>query len=142
VSTTAVTSVVVPRPTGVLDGDVLIAHITADGAPSIGAAPAGWSTVISPLAVGSSARVFAYYRVVVQAAAELSSYTWRLSTAVKWNAGITVFHGVDGTNPFDTVARTRVNTSSSRSVVVSGVTTSTPGAMLVGGVGPNSPPSR
>ncbi|TFV68758.1 PKD domain-containing protein, partial [Blastococcus sp. CT_GayMR19] len=136
--TTAGTSVVVPKPAGVVDGDILIAQITADGAPSVSAAPAGWSTVVSPLAVGNSARVFAYYRVIPTASAEPASYTWRLSSSVRWNAVMTDFHGVDTTTPFDTVARTRVNTSNSNTVAVPGVTTTTAGAMLVGGVGPNS----
>jgi hypothetical protein len=138
-STSATTTVALSRPAGLVDGDVLIAQITADGAPSITGTPTGWSPVISPLAVGSSARVFAYYRVVPGAAAEPASYTWRLSTSVRWNGGMTAFHGVDRTTPFDSVAHTRVNTSTSTTVAVSGVTTTTAGALLVGGVGPNSP---
>jgi len=73
VGSTAGTSVVVPRPAGLVDGDVLIAQITADASPTVSAVPTGWSTVISPLAVGSSLRVFVYFKVVSSATSEPAS---------------------------------------------------------------------
>ncbi|WP_280658632.1 PKD domain-containing protein [Geodermatophilus sp. DF01_2] len=138
VSTTASATVTIPKPAGVVTGDVLIAQITTDGVPSISAAPAGWTTVIDPLSVSTGARVFVYSHVVADAAAEPTSYSWTLSAAKKWNGAMTGFHGVDPAAPFDTAASTRVNASSSRTLTVPGVTTTTPGAMLVGGAGPNS----
>jgi hypothetical protein len=135
-NTAAVTTVSVPKPGGVVAGDVLVAQITADDAPSISAAPAGWNTVISPLSVGTSARVFAYYKVA--GASEPASYEWGLTTAVKWNAVITNFHGVNTTTPFDTAASTKVNTTAASSISVPGVSTTTAGAVLVGGAGPNN----
>ncbi|MCV2492041.1 hypothetical protein OF117_22090, partial [Geodermatophilus sp. YIM 151500] len=87
--------------------------------------------------MGSSARLFVYYRVVAAAAAEPASYTWTLGTAVKWNAAVTAFSGVDNGTPFDTAASTAVQTGRVASLAVPGVTTVTPGALLVGGVGPN-----
>jgi len=138
VSTANTTAVTIGKPAGVATGDVLIAQFTADGAPSVAAPPAGWSEVIAPLALSSAARVFVYYHVVADAAAEPASYTWQLSTARKWNAVMAAFRGVNTINPFDSAAATRVNGSTSRSVTVPGVTTTAPGAMLVGGVGIDS----
>jgi PKD repeat protein len=138
-STAAVTAVTVGKPAGVTNGDVLIAQITANANPSIASAPSGWSTVISPLSISTGARVFVYYHVVTNAAAEPASYTWQLSAAQKWNAVVSDFHGVNATTPFDTAASTRVDTTySATTVAVPGVTTATSGAMLVGGVGLDS----
>lgn len=137
-SSTAGSTVTIPKPAGVVTGDLLIAQITADGVPSMSAVPAGWTPVTSPLSVSTGARVFVYSHVVGDAAAEPASYTWRLSAAKKWNGAMTGFHGVDPTTPFDSAVSTKVNTSSSTTLSVPGVTTTTPGAVLVGGAGPNS----
>ena len=136
-SSAAVTAVSVERPAGVLDGDVLITQITTDNGPSVGAAPAGWSPVVSPLST-YGARVFVYFHVVAEAAAEPSSYSWQLSSAQKWNAVVGAFHGVDAAAPFDGEGSTSAVWTSRTTVPVPGVTTSTAGAMLVGGVGVNS----
>ncbi|WP_448641282.1 hypothetical protein [Geodermatophilus sp. URMC 63] len=138
-STAAVTDVTVGRPVGVVTGDVLVAEVNADKAPAMAGVPSGWQPVVAPLAVNGLATTFVYVHVVADAAAEPASYTWRLSTAQKWNAGITGFHGVDTATPFDTPATTAVDPSaSSTGLTVPGPTTVTPGAMVVGGVGPNS----
>ena len=139
VSTASTTAVTVPRPVGVSSGDVLIAQMTANGAPTI-TAPSGWAPVLSgPIAIHGNARVMAYYHVVDDVAGEPTSYTWQLSTAQKWNAGLTAFSGVDRSSPFDTVESVAVQkTYTVASLTVPGVTTVTPGAMLVGGIGLDS----
>ncbi|HEV7622995.1 MAG TPA: alkaline phosphatase family protein [Amnibacterium sp.] len=137
-ATSATTSVSLARPGGLLDGDVLIANINADANPTMSSVPAGWSAVTGALTDTTYARVFSYYHVVSSAAAEPSSYPFRLSVAEKWGGGITAFHGVNRTTPFDSVAATKVVTTSTTSIGVPSVTTSTPGAMLVGGIGVNS----
>ena len=53
--------------------------------------------------------VFAYYRVV--GSADPATYTWTLSTAVKWGGGATAYRGVDNTTPLDSAVATAVNTS-------------------------------
>jgi PKD repeat protein len=139
-SSAAATAVVLPRPAGVATGDVLVAQITADGAPAMSAVPAGWSPVLSaPLAIGTGARVFAYSHVVGDVAAEPSGYTWQLSAPFKWGAAVTAFSGVDTANPFDTVVSTRIEkTYGSTVLTVPGVVTATAGAVLVGGLGMDS----
>jgi chitodextrinase len=132
----AVTSVTIAKPAGVAAGDVLVAQITADANPSISTAPTGWSTAISPRSVGTSARLFAYYHVV--GSGDPSSYTWTLSTAVKWNAGIAAFRGVDTSTVWDSAAQGATNTTAASSLAVPAATTVTPGAVVVGGVALNS----
>jgi hypothetical protein len=127
-------------PTGVTDGDVLIAQITADNAPTV-SAPAGWSNALSSpyLGMGGGARVFVYHHVVGSAAAEPVSYTWQLSAAQKWNAGMANFHGVNASTPFDTAATTASDsTFTASTLTVPGVTTTTTGTLVVGGVGMDS----
>jgi len=95
--------------------------------------------VVAPINVKSRATVLAYYHVVSSAAAEPASYAWTLSSGVKWNAGVTDFHGVDTASPFDTPAVTAASTvSTSTKLTVPGVTTVTAGAMIIGGVGANN----
>ncbi|MBB3083226.1 PKD domain-containing protein [Geodermatophilus sabuli] len=134
------TGVTVPRPAGVAAGDVLVAQITANGAPSMAAVPAGWTSVLTaPVAVHSGARVFVYHHVVAGPAAEPTSWTWQLSTAQKWNAGMTAFAGVDNATPFESPASTAVQSGyTTPGLSVPGVTTSTAGAMVVGGIGLDS----
>ncbi|MCV2492035.1 hypothetical protein OF117_22060, partial [Geodermatophilus sp. YIM 151500] len=127
----------IPRPAAVAAGDLLVAQFTADDGPSVSAAPSGWSPVTGPLSINGRATVFAYYKVA--GAGEPTSYSFSLSTPVKWNAGMTVFSGVDPAAPFDTAASTASNLgANSATLTVPGVTTTTAGALLVGGVGMNS----
>jgi hypothetical protein len=137
VNTTVTTTVTIDRPAGVADGDVLIGQITADNNPDVTSAPAGWSTVLAPRSASTMARLFVYYHVVTDASTEPATYTWQLSSAQKWNAGLADFQGVDPTTPFDTAASgaTAFGTST---IAVPGVTTVTPGALVVGGIGVDS----
>jgi hypothetical protein len=137
-STAVTRTVPVPRPAGVVAGDVLIAQINADDAPGMGAVPAGWSPVVEPLSMGTNARLFVYHRVVTDVAVEPASYVWQLATAEKWNAVLTAFGGVDAANPFDTPAGTAVTAQAGSTLTVPGVSTVTAGALLVGGVGANN----
>jgi hypothetical protein len=101
-STAAATDVTVGRPAGVVTGDVLVAEVNADKAPTMAGVPPGWNPVVAPLGVNGLATTFVYAHVVTDAATEPASYTWRLSTAQRWNGGITAFRGVDPVTPFDT----------------------------------------
>jgi PKD repeat protein len=132
----AVTSVPIQVPSGVQAGDFLIAQITADNNPTA-TAPSGWTQVTSPVSAGTGARVFAFYHRV--AAGETTTPTFTLSSAQKYNAVMSAFRGVDATTPFDTAATTKVNTNTGvATLALPSVTTVTPGALLVGGVGANS----
>jgi PKD repeat protein len=136
-SATAVTDVTVPRPVGVRSGDVLVAQVTSDAAPDLTTVPSGWTSVLlKPLTIAGNARVFVYSHAVADASVEPTSYTWGLSAAEKWGAGITAFSGVDTASPFDSAASTAIDaTYTASSLTVPGVTTVTAGAALIGGVG-------
>ncbi|MBN3498321.1 discoidin domain-containing protein [Arthrobacter pascens] len=132
-ATTASTTVALTKPAGATAGDVLVASFTADKNPTV-AVPAGWTAIVNGLSISSGARVFAYYRVV--GSADPATYTWTLSTAVKWGAGVTAYRGVDTTTPLDSAVATAVSTTyRATSIAVPSVTTASNGAMLVGGLG-------
>jgi PKD repeat protein len=134
VSVDLVTAVTLPVPAGVLAGDVLVAQVTADNNPTMSTVPPGWTPVLAQLNVTTGARVFVYYRVVV--AGEPLSHTFTLSAPQRWGAVVGSFRGVDTVDPFDTAATTKTDlTYSARSLTLPEVVTTTPGAMLVGGVG-------
>ena len=109
---TATTTVSLPAPAGRAAGDVVVASFTADKNPTA-SVPAGWTAIVNGLSIASSstagARVFAYYRVV--GSSDPATYTWTLSTAVKWGGGITAYTGVNTATPLDSAVATAVNTS-------------------------------
>jgi hypothetical protein len=84
-------------------------------------------------------RLYGYYRVV--GPGEPASYTWTTAAAVTSSGGIGRYSGVDTSNPFDAPA---VNANSSVAVTqltVPGVTTVTPGALLIGAIAINASPT-
>ena len=130
---TASTAVALPKPSGATAGDVLVASFTADKNPTA-AGPGGLDRDRQRALISSGARVFAYYRVV--GSADPATYSWTLSTAVKWGGGMTAYRGVDTTTPLDSAVATAVNTSyTATSIAVPSVTTASNGAMLIGGLG-------
>lgn len=97
VNGTAGTSVVVSKPAGTVDGDVLVAFIARVGNTNISTAPSGWQLVTSSLlGAGSGLRLTAYYKV---ASGEPSSYTWTLASSVLNWGWVGAYTGVDPTSP-------------------------------------------
>jgi PKD repeat protein len=128
----ATTAVTLAAPTGTKAGDVLVAAITADLNPTMASAPAGWTPMVNGLSVSSGARTFAYYRVV--GSSDPASYSWTLSSASKWGAGITAYRGVNNTAPLDSPVLTAANTTyTATSITLGSINTASNGAMLIGG---------
>jgi hypothetical protein len=105
------------------------------------AVPSGWASMVNGLSVNSGsaagARIFTYYHVVT--ASDSTTYSWSLSSAQKWGAGVTAYRGVNTTSPLDSSVVTAVNPSfSGTSLTLPGVTTAHANALLVGGVGLDS----
>jgi hypothetical protein len=132
----ATPSVTLTKPAGTSAGDVLVAGFTADNLPGV-TVPPGWTPILpSALKPSNSATVVAYYRVVTAADDTVPSWTWTLSKSQKWGGGMSRYLNVDTSHPLDTAVTTAVNNSSAAtSITVPAVTTTLPGAMLVGGVG-------
>jgi hypothetical protein len=119
------TTLVIPAPGGLVSGDVLLAVVSARGAPTI-TAPAGWTLV----RLDANATTMRQAVFVKTAGAEPGSYTFTLSSAQSAAGGIVAYSGVDGSNPIDAHAG-QINAAST-SIIAPSVTTGGPDRMLVG----------
>ena len=140
-SAATTTTVSVTKPAGTATGDVVVASITADLNPTMATVPSGWTPIVNGLSVNSSsssgARIFTYYHVV--GSSDPGTYSWTLSAAEKWGAGITAYRGVNTSTPLDSSVVTAVNTSySGTSLAIPSITTASNKALLIGGVGLDS----
>lgn len=117
---TGTTSAAVTKPTGVVDGDLLVAVAFSFGAPS---PPAGWTQFGSNLSV-SSFTVSAWWKV---AASEGASFTFTGATAT--DAAVTAYVPPSGTLTID-VGNGQANTSST-SCTAPSITLAASGDLLV-----------
>ena len=132
VNTTATSGVTIAKPAGTAAGDVLVACLALTGGTVSGTGvPAGWSPIASVTSIANP-HVFGYYKVAT--ASEPANYQWTLGSAVTNGAGISRYKGASGPDgPASTAAG-----AATLAPTVPGVTTTTPGAMLVGCMGINS----
>lgn len=93
---TGTTSCVVSRPTGVADGDILLAYIFADTTVS---PPAGWNQI------GGLTTSRIYRRLVVNLSSEPTTYTFTGGTTVMQGL-VDAFSGVDNSSPEDATPTT------------------------------------
>jgi hypothetical protein len=113
---------------------VLVASL-AVSASTVSAAPSGW-VEIAAVTSAANPTVYGYYHVA--AAGEPASYSWTLAASTTAGGGIARYSGVSNTNPLD-VAATQAGTSATvSSLTVPAVSTTRPGAMIIGGAGINS----
>jgi fibronectin type 3 domain-containing protein len=119
------TSLVVPKPAGVVSGDVLLAQITIRAAPNV-VAPAGWTSLVSH-ADGTALTQALFTHV--SGSSEPASYTWTFSSPVAAIGNILAYSGVDPSAPVDTFGG-QVNASATLLVAPS-VTTTVAGDRLV-----------
>jgi hypothetical protein len=93
------TTLVINKPTGVAQGDVMLAAVTAagTGAPTT---PSGWTVVKSTS--GTALRQATYYKVA--GASEPASYSWSLGSSRAASGGIVDYSGVNQTAPVDATA--------------------------------------
>jgi hypothetical protein len=84
-------------------------------------------------------RLFAYYRVA--GPSEPITYTWGLSSVTNSSGGIARYDGVDTAAPLDGTVSTASSSAAVTSLSVPEVTTSTQGAMLIGGIAINASPT-
>jgi hypothetical protein len=120
------TTLVIPTPSGVVSGDVLLAVVSARGAPTI-TAPAGWTLV--RLDINATTMRQAIF-VRTAGGSEPASYTFSLSSAQSAAGGIVAYSGVDGTSPID--AHGGQANAASTSITAPSITTTGPDRMLVG----------
>ncbi len=89
-STGGAASLVITRPTGVANGNVLVAQVTTRNNAAI-TAPAGWTQIGTTLTSGATLEQAVYYKV---ANAEPANYTWTWAGTVDRAGAIIAYSGV------------------------------------------------
>lgn len=124
-SGSGITSVNINKPTGTLEGDVMVAAISLSGSQSI-TAPAGWTLVLSGNN-GTDVQVDTYYKPA--GASEPSSYSFSWTTSTRAAGGILSYDGVDTVNTLDVTGTNATGTGTS--VTSTSITTINRGDMLI-----------
>jgi hypothetical protein len=94
------TTLSISKPAGVVEGNVMVAAVTAAGTGTV-TAPSGW-TAIKSLTQGTALRQASYYKVA--GASEATSYSWSLGSNRSASGGIAAYSGVNQTVPIDASA--------------------------------------
>jgi hypothetical protein len=125
------TTVTVTKPTGTLEGHVLVAQWATRAALLTGAMtlPDDWEEVVF-LGVASGPTVKWAYKVA--GASEPSTYDFTVSSSVAHSVGIAAWSGVDNTTPSDVAASTNSATSGT-TLTATTITTVTDGALVLAG---------
>ncbi len=126
----AVGTLTIPKPTGTLTADVMIASVSVTPSTITITPPVGW-TLIRQVTQGTAttSKLATYYRVA--GVGEPAGYTWTLSGGTHNGAvgGIASFSGVDNITPYD--AETGNFTASAATHTAPSVTTTLTNGMLV-----------
>ncbi|WP_395401989.1 phytase [Arthrobacter sp. UC242_113] len=130
-NSTAATTLTIPKPANVVQGDLLVSCVALSGG-TIGTtgAPAGWTRLAAVTSIANP-KVYGYYKVATTT--EPASYAWT-TTSTTSGGGIARYSGASG---LDTAA-TSASGAAASSGTVPAVTTTTANAMLVGCMSVNS----
>lgn len=93
------TSIVGSKPTGTVDGDLLVASIGIYGDVNISAVPSGWTLATSDTTSGTGEPTgYMYYKV---ASSEPTTWTWTLATSIRATITVVRIDGQASTSPLD-----------------------------------------
>jgi chitodextrinase len=134
VNATSTTSHTITKPASAAAGQVCVASLALNGS-TVSAAPAGWTQFAASTSIANP-HLYGYYHVM--GTSEPASYTWTTAGSVASGGGISCYSGVNTTTPLDTTASVAASAVAASTGTVSGVTTTTAGAMLVGAIAINS----
>jgi hypothetical protein len=104
------TSLTITKPSGLANGDILIANVTADSTTPT--PPSGWATVDGGLHPSASWTNFVYYKVISNAGTEPANYTWTVGNVGPAAGIITAWRGVNTSNPIPDYVDDETTTSS------------------------------
>jgi len=124
---TTARTLTIPTPAGTAAGDVTLAAVAVRGSAAI-TQPAGW-TLIRTDKAGTYLEQALFSRVA--GAGEPPSFTWSFSASVPAAGGIFDYQGVSTVTPVGPAAGTGT-TSTTSSIVAPSVTTTAPGALVIG----------
>jgi len=128
-ATASATSITVSVPSGVSNGNVMLAQIGFKGGNSVTVTdPSGWTFIRQENGNSTGIGVRLYYRV---ASSEPASYKWTFSASEAATAGIAAYSGVSTTNPIDASSGAG-SSANGTSITAPAVTTTAPNDMVVG----------
>ncbi|MDQ0823953.1 hypothetical protein QFZ60_000126 [Arthrobacter sp. B2I5] len=131
VNTTATTTLRIPKPANVAQGDLLVGCVSLTGGTIAAAGvPAGW-TVLASVTNIANPKVYGYYKVAT--ASEPADYAWTTSSTTS-GGGIARYTGTSGPD----AAATTGSGAAASSGTIPAVTTTAANAMLVGCMSVNS----
>ncbi len=135
------TSLLIAKPTGVVQGDVMLVNIAQVGNNTTDPLLSGWTVIDSADLAGGTPRYGAVlYKVA--GASEPASYTFALGTGVSSAVGdIVAFSGVDTNTPLDAAGTISVQASQVGVVATSITTASSNTAVMMFGMAANSSPT-
>lgn len=129
-------TLVLDKPTGLADGDVLVMTAFVDGANTVTAAPSGFAqTGGSPVnvatGIGGAHSSVAYWKRVSSAAGEPANYTWTLASNAYRNGVLAAYSScVASGDPWDATTSAHTDSNSAAAPDVA-VTTLGPDRLLV-----------
>lgn len=92
-------TLVLNKPTGVANTNVLVAAIAVQGGTNITVtAPAGWSQILRTNN-GTNLSLISYRKVITNSGSEPATYTWTLSPNARASGNVMRYTGVDNTTP-------------------------------------------
>jgi hypothetical protein len=128
-SSSGASTLVIAKPSGVANNDVLVASVTVSGGSNTTiTAPSGW-TQIRRTNNSTTVGIASYYHVVTNAGSEPASYIWSLTSGTRASGGIARYLGVDTSSPIDTSGG---GTGSSITPTAPSVTTNGANELVVG----------
>lgn len=127
-------TITINKPSGVVDGDVLIAFFSEDSNTPRITPPGGWSAA-SGSGIGANGEIVVGTSAVLQcftkvASSEGASWAFTPSASYTGVVGVIAYSGGDSTTPIDVAAGT--STASSTNHATPTITPSVSGCMLVG----------
>lgn len=134
-STTAIstnTNLTINKPTGVVEGDVMLVNIAKENNGTTNPSLSGWTLIAGAAINGSDIRGAVLYKVA--GASEPANYTFALGTNTNDAVGsIVAFSGVDvsGPNPFDVAPGSLSTSTTGASITATGITTTTANAAVI-----------
>lgn len=117
-------------PANIAAGDLMLVQMAVRGGSGIASItpPPGWSVATVRENNGTTLAQVVFYRIRTNA--DVTPYTFSMSPSARAMGGMVVYRGVDPVSPIHAYS-SRANASSS-SITASGLTTTVPGAMIVG----------
>lgn len=93
-------SITLNKPTGIANGDVLLASIVYKDTSLPSAAPSGWTRISAIDSSINNGRHLVYYKVITNAGSEPASYTWTV-TSSKGAGVLGAYRGVNNSAPIE-----------------------------------------